>query len=112
MRARYRGDIPDPFSVLDAWLSRQLTGRGKGTCPRGYQDIAAAQFAAELLRDEIKNAEALERLTQWCVLALTDPAGRTAVQGWPSFQLPQKVDHARLVPLEAVEDDALQRLPG
>ena len=40
-----------------------------------------------------------ERLLQWAALALTDSAGQTAVRGWSSFTLPQRIDHANLVPL-------------
>jgi NADPH-dependent glutamate synthase beta subunit-like oxidoreductase/NAD(P)H-flavin reductase len=63
-----------------------------------------------LQQDEVVNAEAIATLTQWCALALTDPDGQQTTAGWTSFHLPQKVDHARLVPLEYEQKDSPHRL--
>ncbi|KFI22774.1 pyridine nucleotide-disulfide oxidoreductase [Nitrosococcus oceani] len=104
---RYRKPIEQPFSALDRWLSGQLQKAGLAEFDR---EGAVAQWAQRLLQDQENNGEAIEALTQWCALALTDPEGRQAVASWTSFHLPRKVDHARLVPLEHQEEDSLQRL--
>jgi NADPH-dependent glutamate synthase beta subunit-like oxidoreductase/NAD(P)H-flavin reductase len=102
---RYRGDIAESFRDLDAWLRTQtMWSEGQDA------ELAVALFAERLLADQERSAQAIERLTQWCALALKDPAGQTAVANWTSFRAPQKVDHARLVPLQPVADDPVQRL--
>ena len=109
---RYRKPIHTPFEELDRWLDRALADAGLD----GGQDReqAVARYAQHLLQDEAANADAIEGLTQWCALALREPAGQAAVAGWPSFQLARRVDHAHLVPLEAADDGAgrLQADPG
>ncbi len=102
---RYRGEINQPFRQLNEWLSKQITGQKSQD-----RELAVARFAERLLQDEQANQDAIDRLTQWCVLALRDPLGRRAVRGWTSFKLPEKVDHARLVPLTQADTDRLERL--
>ncbi len=102
---RYRGEIKQPFRQLNEWLSKQITGQKSQD-----RELAVARFAERLLQDEQANQDAIDRLTQWCVLALSDPLGRQTVRGWTSFKLPAKVDHARLVPLTQVDTDRLERL--
>jgi len=103
---RYRQTIDQPFTKLDSWLTEQLAHLGQ----EGDREYAIARFAEYLLTDEQAHAEAIEKLTQWCALALNDPTGQAAVAGWTSFKLPQKVDHARLVPLQRVDTDRSHRL--
>lgn len=104
---RYRKSIARSFHALDQWLNAQLQETGLAQADR---ERAVAQWAQHLQQDEAVNGEAIETLTQWCALALTDPDGRQAVAGWTSFHLPRKVDHARLVPLEPQPGDLLHRL--
>ena len=92
---RYRKPIPHEFAELDAWLSLQLSVAED-------RELAVARFAQELLQDEAANQAHIEKLTQWCALALSQPSARTVVAGWASFTQPQRVDHVRLVPLERV----------
>ncbi len=100
---RYRGAIDSSFAELDAWLSAEL---GAVT----DRELAIAQFAARLSQDEQAQAAALEKLTQWCALALRDPEGRQTVAGWTSFKLPEKIDHDKLVPLQRADTAGLERL--
>lgn len=100
---RYRATISTPFAELDNWLTTRLSP----VCDR---EAAVATYGQQLLADETTNADALERLTQWCVLALSDPAGRQAVAGWVSFKWPERVDHADLVPLQRADTAGVERL--
>jgi NADPH-dependent glutamate synthase beta subunit-like oxidoreductase/NAD(P)H-flavin reductase len=104
---RYRKPIKRSFAILDHWLSERLSEVRLAGADR---ELAVAQWAQCLQQDESANAESIAALTQWCALALADPDGQQAVAGWTSFHLPQKVDHARLVPLEYEEEDSLHRL--
>jgi NADPH-dependent glutamate synthase beta subunit-like oxidoreductase/NAD(P)H-flavin reductase len=99
---RYRGAIAQSFTELDAWLSQQLADAQD-------RELAVARFAERLLQDEQANAQAIDQLTQWCVLVLKEPAGRQAVAGWASFKLPEKIDHDKLVPLQRADTAGLER---
>ncbi len=106
---RYKKDLTRSFSELNYWLDSQL-GRSAGV----DREMAVARYAVALLRDD-SNPEALDRLTEWCILAARDVEGRALVRGWTSFKLAGPVDHARLVPLAAGEADDysyLQAPPG
>lgn len=104
---RYRQPIDRSFSALDCWLSERLVEAQLAGADR---ELAVAQWAQRLQQNESLNADSIATLTQWCTLALADPDGQRAVSGWTSFHLPQKVDHARLVPLEYEEKDSPYRL--
>ncbi len=105
-RARRRAKGPEPeFAELDRWLDQAISGRNAPDRER-----AVAEYARDLLADEQANAESLERLTAWCRHLRNDPEAAAAVRGWASFQLPEKVDHARLVPLQRSDADGIARL--
>ncbi|WP_124951342.1 FAD-dependent oxidoreductase [Sulfuriferula thiophila] len=94
-RARKRllvKDVTATFAELDAWLDTVVQ-----SIPDGDREFAVALFALALLDDETGNAASIEKLTQWCILALTDAQGRAAVMNWTSFKLPQGVDYQHLV---------------
>jgi NADPH-dependent glutamate synthase beta subunit-like oxidoreductase/NAD(P)H-flavin reductase len=90
---KLRGAIEADFDSLDTQLEAHLAN--------DYSDRerAVADYACGLLIDPETHAEALERVTQWCALALRTAEGARAVAGWTAFKLPRKVDHTGLVPL-------------
>ncbi len=102
---RYRKPIMDDFATLDVWLSARVDGELD-------RELAVARYAERLLADEEGQAADLERLVQWTALALDEPAGQAEVDGWVSFRLPQKIDHARLVPLTRADAARLQSDPA
>jgi len=102
---KLRGEPEYSFAELDDWLERQIEAGAD-------REAAVAAWAVGLLRDPERNAEAIEALTQWCALALRSDEGARAVAGWTAFVTPQKVDHAALVQLEPLPDDAVGRLQG
>ncbi|MFL6652254.1 MAG: FAD-dependent oxidoreductase, partial [Sulfurifustaceae bacterium] len=125
-RARRRllkKDEYEPFAELDAWLEAALAavdaplrpGSGQALRPGSGQadrELAVARYTLRLLADEAANAEAVEKLTRWCVRAMTSPEGRAATAHWVSLRLPHGVDPAKLVPIELVPDDPYGRFQG
>ena len=96
------------FAELDDWLTQAL---GQGTLDPGDRELAVARYAEQLLKDEKANPVPIEKLTRWCLRALTVPEGRAAVRGWVSFRLPEGIDHQKLVPIIPLDDD-LGRVAG
>lgn len=101
-------DLAD-FHSLNEWLQQQL--------PNNYQDeeLAIGEYALSLLEDKQANAQAIEKLSQWCIQALKTEAGQTYVKGWSSFKLPKKRQYNRLIPLEVeavTETESYQQLPS
>ncbi|HWR87503.1 MAG TPA: FAD-dependent oxidoreductase, partial [Acidiferrobacterales bacterium] len=95
----------ETFAELDTWLNAALKQAGNTTSDR---ELAIAQFAEKLLTNEPANAEPIEKLTRWCIRALTVPEGKHAVHGWVSFKLPDGVDFANLVPIKVVTKDGAE----
>ena len=105
---RYRKPITARFTELDAWLSTQIGATED-------RELAVANYALRLFegaaQPEIDDLDTKrERLLQWAALALTDSTGQTAVRGWSSFTLPQRIDHANLVPLTQADNERLAPL--
>ena len=113
----------ESFAELDAWLNAALKQAGNTTTDR---ELAIAQFAEKLLADDAQgsasaagdrtsgaaeqvNAEPIEKLTRWCIRALTTPEGQQAVHGWVSFRMPAGVDFTNLVPIKVVMKDGAER---
>lgn len=111
-RAKRRAQKAEPFEnfvELDAWLSQALA---QGGLEEQDRELAVARFGQRLLADEKANGDAIEKLTRWCVRALTAPEGKLAVAGWTGFRLPQTVDPKRLVPVKLVAGDPIGRFQG
>ena len=113
-RARKRllnKNVTASFTELDTGLSAALQAREPANADR---EAAVARYGLSLLDDEAGNADAIEQLTQWCILALAEPDGRAAVKNWTSFKLPQGVDYQHLVRYQAVAavPVSVEALPG
>lgn len=104
-----QADTLENFTTLNTWLLASL---------KEYQldgldiELSVAKLGEIFLRDEDKHRERIEQLVNWCVKALTDPAGQAYTKHWVSFHLPNKIDYAHLVPTQPVPDDHLHRLEG
>ncbi len=107
-RLMKKEEIED-FAALDRWLSAALDESGLNIPDR---ELAVAKFGVELLAAEKINADGIEKLTRWCIRALTTPAGKAAVKGWVSFKLPIPTDHEHLVPIVRMDRDAARRFHG
>ncbi len=97
---RYRGDITRSLAQLDAWLDSEIAQTGGDASDR---EGAIARLGETWLKDEEAHADAIDSLTQWCVLVLQDEQAQPRREGWASFHLPERVDHAHLVPLVRME---------
>ncbi|HYW93764.1 MAG TPA: FAD-dependent oxidoreductase [Gammaproteobacteria bacterium] len=106
---KYRGDPEASLELLDDWL---MQAAGCAGAPPAEQELAVARFGLGLLADRAAHRDEIDRLTQWCVHVRRGEAGPRRVARWPSFRLPQKLDHANLVPLEPVADDPAGRYQG
>jgi len=102
---KHRRPVEADFETLDRWLDDAIAPLGEPDRER-----AVATYAMGLLEDETANAADIEHVTAWCKLARQSDAGQRAVRGWASFRLPEKVDHADLVPLQRTEADGSVRL--
>jgi NADPH-dependent glutamate synthase beta subunit-like oxidoreductase/NAD(P)H-flavin reductase len=127
-RARRRlskKEPPESFAELEAWLSYQLDGFSSrlfeeklepldqlSDDDKAERELAVALLAKHYLADKDAHADEIEKLTRWCIRALTTPDGKAAVRDWVSFRLPQRVDHANLVPTVPVPNDTAGRLEG
>ncbi len=96
---RYRGDFPQSFADLDAWLDDEARKRG---LPQSDREWAIARLGEEWLADEKGHEPEITRLTQWCAMVLNDGDIRAQFSGWASFLLPERVDHTHLVPVNRV----------
>lgn len=97
----------ESFAQLDHWLSEALRTAGLGE-NEGDRELRVGRFAVHLLDDPQAHAEALEKLTRWCIRAMSTPEGRAAVADWVSFRLPQPTDYRRLVPIQPAHNDAVR----
>jgi len=96
----------ESFAELDRWLAGALQSAGLATSDR---ERAIAKFGEHLLTDEKAQADAVEKLTRWCIRAMTSDEGKAAVHGWVSFKLPEGVDPANLVPIRVIQKDGVER---
>jgi NADPH-dependent glutamate synthase beta subunit-like oxidoreductase/NAD(P)H-flavin reductase len=105
---RYRRPIGESFEELDAWLNAALDREQTSEdC-----EYAVAAYGMALLQDEQAHSAAIERLTQWCALCLSDPQAQAVVHGWVSFRLPERIDHGQLVALQPLAGDPAGRRQG
>ncbi|MHB8621843.1 MAG: FAD-dependent oxidoreductase [Sulfuricaulis sp.] len=89
------------FAELDQWLTQALQQAGLDISDR---ELAIARYGERLLQDEQANADPVEKLTRWCLRALTVAEGKAAVKGWVSFRLPEGIDYQHLVPIVPLHD--------
>ncbi len=108
-RRRLKEDPPETFTELDSWLSSALASSQFNGMDR---ERAVASLAEQWLKDPEVNAEAIEKLTRWCIRAINDKDGRATVSGWMSFKFPQPLDYPHLVRTQRTLNDPLQRLEG
>ena len=95
------------FSDLDQWITNALKENRLNDEDR---ELAVSELGQRLLAGSDSQQDAIEKLVQWCVLAMTTEEGRQAVRGWVSFHLPKRLDYANLVEVEPVPGDSLGRL--
>jgi NADPH-dependent glutamate synthase beta subunit-like oxidoreductase/NAD(P)H-flavin reductase len=100
----------DDFQTLTTWLLATLTDHNLNNSID--LELAVARLGEIFLRDEVHYAEKIEKLTAWCVRAITDPEGCLFTKGWVSFRLPNRIDYLHLIPLHLNTGDELIKLEG
>lgn len=93
---RYRKPITGDFNQHHQAL---LTRLSKPAYLETELEAAIAEYANAI---EI-GAEQEEQLIIWAYLAMNDPSGQATTQGWVSFKLPERIDHANLVSTQPAE---------
>ena len=101
---RYRGEMEFSFEQLDVWLDAQLAS---GEPDR---ELAISRYAASLLDDKDANEDAITRITQWCIHIRKHGKAPDILDNWVSFQLPELIDYANLIPLQDVDNDPSGRM--
>ena len=99
----------DSFASLNHWVTEQLVENGLETEDR---ELAIATWGQQLLQDSKANAELIERLTSWCVAAMTQRTGQAAVKNWVSFGLHKHLNYENLVETRPVPEDPFGRIEG
>ena len=96
------------FHEIDQWVTKQLEQNKLAE----DRELAIAMWSQRLLQDPKANTESIEKLTQWCVAAMTQSEGKAVVKGWVSFHLPEHLNYENLVKMVTVSDDSIGRLKG
>lgn len=94
------------FEELDTWLAVQ--------CPPTAHDreLMVSRYAVQLLENSAAQAEAIDKLAQWCARAMSSDEGQRHVAQWVSFKFPKKLSFDHLVMTEPVINDEYGRLQG
>lgn len=96
-----------PYSELDLWLNEELT---KAPLHSEDKELAIALLSEQWLMQAEHYQTELEKLTQWCVQAITTTEGKKATASWTSLRLPERSDYQNLVPLTKLDDETCGRL--
>lgn len=95
------------FPFLMNWLDEQLL---RAPLQTKDKELAISLLGNQYIAQPEAFTDEIEKLTQWCVHALITPEAKQFVKNWVSFHLPERIDHAHLVPYHSIEKDTLQRL--
>ncbi len=103
---KHRQPVAASFAELDAQVREAI--------PAGADDERAiAEYGMALLAKEPADTAtqaAIEQLTEWCKLARQTAEGQARVRHWPSFRLPERVDHFDRIPTQALAVEGITRL--
>ena len=110
-RALKKADLIESFSLLDQWITDQLRENRLNKADREW---AIACWGQRLLEAPEANAAFIEKLSSWCIAAMTQSEGKEAVKGWVSFHLPKPLNYENLVKTISVFKDGMEmeRLKG
>ena len=97
------------FHEIDQWITEQLE---QNKLKEEDRELAIAIWGQRLLQEPQANTKLIEKLTQWCVAAMTQSEGKAVVKGWVSFHLPEHLNYENLVKTVAISGDSIDRLEG
>ncbi len=92
-----KSDELPSFAELDAWLTKELK---KAPLQTDDRELAVALLATQYIHDAESFSHEIEKLTDWCVRALTSMEGQTQTAHWVSFKIPKRLDYTNLVERE------------
>lgn len=99
-------DLPS-FTELNHWLTNALE---QHPLHSDDKELAIALLGNHYLSDTEKFHTEIEKLTQWCIRALTTDEGKKLIAHWTSFRIPKRMDYEKLVECEIHVNDNLERL--
>lgn len=106
-RRLLKNDVEESFADLDNWLTKSLKQAGLSSNDR---ELSVAKLGRHYFKDKDTFSQEIEFLIRWCILAMTMPDGKHAVEEWVSFDLPSPVDYNALVPTEPVTEERGHRV--
>lgn len=83
------------FTELHQWILTQIDLSPFKTADL---ELAISLLGQEYLNDPIANQKQINKLVDWCIHTLLSPEGKSLTAAWTSFQIPERVDYANLVP--------------
>lgn len=104
-----KSELLPSFSELDAWLTIQLK---KAPLQTNDKELAVALLSNQYIHHPEAFAQEIEKLTDWCVRALTSPEGEAHVKNWVSFKIPKRTDYENLIKCAPLTEDKLNRVAG
>ena len=104
-----RAEEINNFHEIDQWVTEQLE---QNKLEKEDRELAIAMWGQRLLQEPQANTKLIEKLTQWCVAAMTQLEGKAVVKGWVSFHSPEHLNYKSLIKTVAVADDSIGRLEG
>jgi NADPH-dependent glutamate synthase beta subunit-like oxidoreductase/NAD(P)H-flavin reductase len=87
-------------AVAETFNPEQLRQDLANLMDQHVNQLTLASAIIEWLKDEVQNAEALDRAARYCAWAVHTVDGQNYHEGDILFKLPQKIDYAHLVDLE------------
>jgi len=100
------GSFP-AFSELNDWLQTELK---KAPLQSEDKELAIALLGTHYLNTPDTFKTEIEKLVHWCTRALASDEGQTITHNWTSFQIPERIDHARLVNTIPLAHDKYNRV--
>jgi len=95
------------FAELNTWLMSELQ---KAPLQSDDKELAVALLGIHYLDKPNEYAKAIEKLVQWCALALTTEEGQQHVADWTSFHIPKRLEYMNLVHTETIANDPCGRI--
>lgn len=107
-RASKKYNPSDDFYSINNLINRDL-GDYFDVIPEDIE-LAIATYGLSLLDDASSHQSAIDRLVQWCVLAMLTEEGYALTSSWSMFKLPSKLNFENLVDAEPLPNDLHARL--
>jgi len=102
-----KADQLPSFDELNTWLTIELN---KAPLKTNDKELAVALLSNQYIEKPERYALEIEKLTDWCVRALSSSEGQIYVKNWVSFRIPKRIDYTHLVNCAPQPTDPLERI--